>query len=508
VQGTVTLAVGTAFGALVLPHVLRPLAARYPGMRLRLLDDTSAGITRRVVHAEADLGIGSLSGDTSALLCQKLLTAPLGVLANPAHFALKASAGARDLAALPLLKEGPDTSIMQLLRLHGSSLVAQMEGGIEVSSLSIQLAMAQAGVGVAVLSALGASHPQARGMRFVPLRPAVRREVFLQQRRDRPLSASARVLRDALLAPLHVPEAHPSIRLCGQGVRPQAASMKVPALAALLRQPAQQGRQVHQPRGHQVADLAAAVHVALPGAAHGQQARAQQRVALGFTHMLPHDHVHRAGFVLQRDKDGALGRLRLLAHGDDAAGRHGAPMRQRGQLLRIQVCPMRASRARSRASGWRRSVRPRRRSQKRSPRPRARGQSSASSFTGAPRSSAGARWRAAASHTCWRRWPDRTLQRVGGGQGVEVFHVELRAQGQVFGAGKGRLLARRHDALRALSAQAAHQAQAQAHCGAVPVCQRAVPVAVRHVGGEHLHAVAFGVLNELRRAGKNPWAAS
>lgn len=217
VQGTVTLAVGTAFGALVLPHVLRPLAARYPGMRLRLLDDTSAGITRRVVHAEADLGIGSLSGDTSALLCQKLLTAPLGVLANPAHFALKASAAARDLAALPLLKEGPDTSIMQLLRLHGSSLVAQMDGGVEVSSLSIQLAMAQAGVGVAVLSALGASHPQARGMRFVPLRPAVRREVFLQQRRDRPLSATARVLRDALLAPLQVPEANPSIRFVAKG---------------------------------------------------------------------------------------------------------------------------------------------------------------------------------------------------------------------------------------------------------------------------------------------------
>lgn len=54
-------------------------------------------------------------------------------------------------------------------------------------------------------------------MRFVPLRPAVRREVFLQQRRDRPLSATARVLRDALLAPLQVPEANPSIRFVAKG---------------------------------------------------------------------------------------------------------------------------------------------------------------------------------------------------------------------------------------------------------------------------------------------------
>lgn len=211
-QGTVTLAVGTAFGALCLPGVLGTLMTRYPDVRMRVIDDNSGGIIQRVLHAEADLGIASLSGDTSALLCHKLLSAPLGLLANPAHFSLKAWAGPSDLARLPLLKEGADTSIMQLLRLHGSSLVTQMEGGVEVSSLALQLALAQAGVGVAVVSAMGASHAHAIGMKFVPLRPAMRREVFLLQRRDRPLSASARVLRDALLGPLQVPGAHASIR--------------------------------------------------------------------------------------------------------------------------------------------------------------------------------------------------------------------------------------------------------------------------------------------------------
>lgn len=211
-QGTVTLAVGTAFGALCLPPLLKALTARYPEVRIRLIDDNSSGIIRRVLHAEADLGIASLSGDTSALLCHKLLSAPLGLLANPEHFSLKAGEKPSDIARLPLLKEGADTSIMQLLRIHGSSLVTQMEGGVEVSSLALQLALAQAGVGVAVVSAMGASHAHAVGMKFVPLRPAIRREVFLLQRRDRSLSASARVLRDTLLGPLSVPGAHPSIR--------------------------------------------------------------------------------------------------------------------------------------------------------------------------------------------------------------------------------------------------------------------------------------------------------
>lgn len=212
IQGSVTLCTGTAFGALLLPAVVQSLLARHPGIRVRIVDDTSGAIVRRVVNAEADLGIASLSGDTSALHCHKILTAPLGVLANPAFFPASDLKDAKALAALPLLKEGPDTSIMQLLRMHGSDLVSQMESGVEVPSLSIQLALAQAGAGVAVLSALGASHPQARGMYFVPLRPTVRREVFLLQRRDRPLSPSGRLLREALLGPLESAQAHPSIR--------------------------------------------------------------------------------------------------------------------------------------------------------------------------------------------------------------------------------------------------------------------------------------------------------
>ncbi len=211
-QGCVTLCTGTAFGALLLPTVVQTLLARHPGIRIRIVDDTSGAIVRRVINAEADLGIASLSGDTSALHYHKILSAPLGLLANTAFFPVSALKDAQALATLPLLKDGPDTSIMQLLRMHGSDLVSQMEGGVEVPSLSIQLALAQAGAGVAVLSALGASHPQARGMSFVPLRPTVRREVFLLQRRDRPLSPSGRLLREALLRPLESAQAHPSIR--------------------------------------------------------------------------------------------------------------------------------------------------------------------------------------------------------------------------------------------------------------------------------------------------------
>ena len=193
-SGRVSLAVGTAFGCTVLPQVVRDFSASHPAVRMRVIDDNSAGIALRVARAEADLGIGSLVGNTSTLESKLLLSARLGLLGNPKIFAMAAALREKDLSKLPLLNEPIDTSIMQELQRHGSELVSQMERGTEVSNLALQLALAQAGVGVAVVSALGASHPQARELRFVPIQPAVDREVFVFWRRDRALSASAQAL--------------------------------------------------------------------------------------------------------------------------------------------------------------------------------------------------------------------------------------------------------------------------------------------------------------------------
>lgn len=213
-SGTVTLAVGTAFGSTVLPVALQRFAVSHPGVRLRVLDDNSAGITARVVRAEADLGIGTPVGDTRGLDCERLLSAPLGLLGDAARYRLTAHAGHRELARLPLLKEPSDTSVSQVLRAHGSELITLMERGTEVSSLSLQLALAHAGVGVAVLSALGASHPAAKGLHFAPLRPRLAREVFLMRRSDRAASPSCRALIDAIRATVATPPRglHPLVK--------------------------------------------------------------------------------------------------------------------------------------------------------------------------------------------------------------------------------------------------------------------------------------------------------
>lgn len=211
--GAVSLAVGTAFGCAVLPSALKAFSSTHPGVRVRLIDDNSAGITSSVARSLVDLGIGSPVGDTAALSCTSLLTAPIGVLANPAFFRLKSRVTAEDLASLPLLRESNDTSIMHLLRTHGSELVAQMDSGVEVSSLSLQIAMARAGVGVAVLSALGASHGAAEGLRFAALSPALSRGVFLMSRRDRPMSPVAAELTRVIFQAMHEASLPPGVKI-------------------------------------------------------------------------------------------------------------------------------------------------------------------------------------------------------------------------------------------------------------------------------------------------------
>ena len=214
-RGSVVVAVGEAFGCTVMPVILDAFVKTHPGVRVRVVADNSQGITRAVAQGAVDFGIGSPVGQTASLSFVRLLSAPLGVLAHPHIHRLKATVGVDELGALPLLKEGPDTSIAHVLSTHGSEVVAQMEKGVEVSSLALQLSMARAGVGVAVMSALGASNREAADMRFSLLKPTVEREVFVMRRRDRLLPSAARALKDAILQGLpHVP-LHPSIRRAG-----------------------------------------------------------------------------------------------------------------------------------------------------------------------------------------------------------------------------------------------------------------------------------------------------
>jgi len=215
VRGAVTIAVGAAFGSTVLPGVLRKFFELYPLVRVRLIEDDSGPIIEHVTRGEADLGIASLVGDPAPLHCERILRAPIGLLLNPQQFAVAPDETETALATLPLLKEASGTSTLHALWSSGSTVVSQMEPGIELSSLPLQIALAKVGAGVAVVSALGASNPAAACLQFILIKPMVYREIYLVHQRHTPLTPAARVFREVFWS--HLPllrntlEIHPAV---------------------------------------------------------------------------------------------------------------------------------------------------------------------------------------------------------------------------------------------------------------------------------------------------------
>ncbi len=113
--------------------------------------------------------------------------------------------------------------------------------------------------------------------------------------------------------------------------------------------------------------------------------------------------------------------------------------------------------------------------------------------------------------------PRQGAQRIGRGQRLQVLPVLARAQGQVLHAGEGACGPCAHEPGGRLGPVPGHQAQAQPHRGLrlLQAGQRhsgpfegAVPVAVRGIGGQHAQPVAAGIMHELGRACRNPWAAN
>lgn len=211
ITGRVSLTMGSTVGGTLMPPILKLFTRRYPSVRVRVVESYGLETTKAVRSGQVDVGIGTPQGDIAGLRCDLLLQAPLGIVYRPELFQIK-DGSLETLANLPILKEGPNSSIIDLLRINGSPIVSMMSKGIDVTSLTMQLALVQAGLGVAVLSALAASHPQAAGLAFMPLVPAIERPVFLLQRNDRPALPATDALVQMIFNDLQLENLRPEVR--------------------------------------------------------------------------------------------------------------------------------------------------------------------------------------------------------------------------------------------------------------------------------------------------------
>ncbi len=159
-RGRVTLASGLAAIEGFLPPVLGPFRARYPKVRMTLLNRSSEGILRAVLDGRADLGLGWLPGGIPRLRMEEIGTVRFAALSRRRkNGAAEVAGGAApeeagrpgNLAREPLLlfEKGID------LRTYVEGRLGPVEAVLELPSVGSLISYAERGFGTAVVPILG-----------------------------------------------------------------------------------------------------------------------------------------------------------------------------------------------------------------------------------------------------------------------------------------------------------------------------------------------------------------
>jgi DNA-binding transcriptional LysR family regulator len=196
-QGQLRLAAPPFLAATVLPQVLAQFRARYPGLMLELFDTTTAQILARVGGHQVDLGLGTFASAGNGLARRVVLHDEMMCFASAA-FALPHPARWADLAGLPVIVLTRASALRLRAEVGFEAAGVSLSPAFEVEQIATALALAQAGLGIAILPGYArAGQPQ--GVIARPLQtPVLRREVALIYAADRALSPAATAFADHL----------------------------------------------------------------------------------------------------------------------------------------------------------------------------------------------------------------------------------------------------------------------------------------------------------------------
>lgn len=198
-HGRLSIAAIPAVSAFYLPAQINRFRRKHPGIELVILEESSTGVAEWVANGTAELGFMQLPEADARLDIRELLTEPHEVLVPVRH----PLAGARSIS----LKQLADEPFIQYRgKVRDAVAQACREAGFApriacaTSELATVHALAEAGLGIAVLPRM-AIPSSLRRVKSVPLaRPQLLRTIGVAVRRDAPVSAAARAFLDQLPA--------------------------------------------------------------------------------------------------------------------------------------------------------------------------------------------------------------------------------------------------------------------------------------------------------------------
>lgn len=199
-RGRLRIAATSTVAQTLLPLAMRRYLDQHPGVQLQIDDCAPSEFAERVLAEQVDFGLGTLEGPVAGLEQRVVHRDHLAAVALPGpQFPADRPITWKQLARCPVITVLPGYGVRR--RIDAAALEAGVELQLahEVSLLTTAVAMAAAGLGVAVVPGsvfAPSQHPQLAARRLV--RPLVERDTAVVFKSGRSLSPAAQAFADLL----------------------------------------------------------------------------------------------------------------------------------------------------------------------------------------------------------------------------------------------------------------------------------------------------------------------
>jgi LysR family transcriptional regulator, carnitine catabolism transcriptional activator len=201
-RGSVSVAAAASFIGYVLSPAMADLAKDHPGIAIRVIEDTTESLARRVIDADVDFGITSLWRPIEEVDAIPLLRDRLGAMLPPEHPLAQSRAPLNwsAITGLPLASLVVGAGIRSQMDNHPKLAPILQRPLYEASNVSALHSLVARGVGIAIIPWTSARQANGAIMPFRPLQqPVIWRELFLLRRKRRSLSPAALELAKRLI---------------------------------------------------------------------------------------------------------------------------------------------------------------------------------------------------------------------------------------------------------------------------------------------------------------------
>jgi DNA-binding transcriptional LysR family regulator len=202
--GLITIACVPSAVSFFLPGAVKTYHETYPGIRVRVIDETSSMVFLAVARGEADFGITYIGTQEPDLDFTPILQDPFVLACQRDHpLARKRSVSWAEIAEYPdyiQLAQGSGNRTMIDTAL--ANTVRQPRWFCEVQHVPALVSMIESGLGIGVVPQLALSRERLRSLVGIPVTaPAVVRTLGVIHRKNRPLTVAAQHFFDLLVRP-------------------------------------------------------------------------------------------------------------------------------------------------------------------------------------------------------------------------------------------------------------------------------------------------------------------